>query len=139
LAEQERKGGLSPHVSPFTQVRDVGMLLNTSGFTMLTIDTDEITVGYPSMFELMFDLKGMAENNAAFNRPVHLNRDAMMAAAAIYKDMYGKDEGIPATFQIIYFIGWKYDKSQPQPVERGSANVSLKDLDKLFDPKNKGQ
>ena len=137
LAEQERKGGLSPHVSPFTQIRDVGMLLNTTGFTMLTIDTDEITVGYPSMFELMHDLKGMAENNAAFNRPLHLSRETMLAAAAIYKDMYGKDEGITATFQIIYFVGWKYAANQPQPVERGSANVSFKDLDKMFDPKNK--
>jgi hypothetical protein len=35
---------------------------------MLTVDTDEIVVGYPSMFELMWDLKGMAENNAAYNR-----------------------------------------------------------------------
>jgi hypothetical protein len=35
---------------------------------MLTVDTDEIVVGYPSMFELMWDLKGMGENNAAYNR-----------------------------------------------------------------------
>ena len=29
-------------------------------------------------------------------------------------EMYGNDdeEGIPATFQIIYFIGWKPDPSQ---------------------------
>lgn len=26
---------------------------------MLTIDTDEIVIGYPSMFELMWDLKGV--------------------------------------------------------------------------------
>lgn len=26
---------------------------------MLTIDTDEIVVGFPSMFELMWDLKGI--------------------------------------------------------------------------------
>lgn len=65
-------------------------MLNRAGFTMLTIDTDEIVIGYPSMFELMWDLKGMAENNAAFNRPLHLSRDSMMAASAIYKEMYGK-------------------------------------------------
>lgn len=58
LAEMERKGGLSPHISPFTQIRDIGGLLNMAGFTMLTIDTDEVVVEYPSMFELMWDLKG---------------------------------------------------------------------------------
>lgn len=140
LAEMERKGGISPHISPFTQIRDIGSLLNRAGFTMLTIDTDEIVVGYPSMFELMHDLKGMGENNAAINRPLNINRDTLMAAAAIYNEMYGKDDKVPATFQIIYFVGWKPCKTQPQPLPRGSANVSLKDLGKIIEegvPKKK--
>ncbi|XP_050296890.1 arginine-hydroxylase NDUFAF5, mitochondrial isoform X2 [Anthonomus grandis grandis] len=58
LAEMERRGGLSPHISPFTEVRDIGSLLTNAGFTMLTIDTDEIVVNYPTVFELMWDLKG---------------------------------------------------------------------------------
>ncbi|KAL1380729.1 hypothetical protein pipiens_013976 [Culex pipiens pipiens] len=136
LAEVERRGGISPHLSPFTQIRDVGMLLNRANFNMLTIDTDEIVVGFPSMFELMWDLKGMAESNAAFNRALHISRETMMAAAAIYKDMYSKEDGVTATFQVIYFVGWKPCASQPKPLERGSANVSLKDLGKIMDPKN---
>ncbi|XP_001870042.2 arginine-hydroxylase NDUFAF5, mitochondrial [Culex quinquefasciatus] len=136
LAEVERRGGISPHLSPFTQIRDVGMLLNRANFNMLTIDTDEIVVGFPSMFELMWDLKGMAESNAAFNRALHISRETMMAAAAIYKDMYSKEGGVTATFQVIYFVGWKPCASQPKPLERGSANVSLKDLGKIMDPKN---
>lgn len=58
MAELERRGGLAPHVSPFTEIRDIGSLLTRAGFTMLTIDTDEIVVSYPTMFELMWDLKG---------------------------------------------------------------------------------
>lgn len=58
LAEMERKGGLSAHISPFAQVQDIGALLHQAGFKMLTIDTDELVIGYPSMFELMYDLKG---------------------------------------------------------------------------------
>lgn len=128
LAEVERRGGLAPHVSPFTQIRDIGGLLNRAGFTMLTIDTDELVVGYPSMFELMWDLKGMAESNAAFNRPLHLSRDTMLAAASIYRDMYAQGDGIAATFQIIYFVGWKPSAGQAQPLAPGSGTVSLKDL-----------
>lgn len=110
LAELERKGGLSPHISPFTEVRDIGSLLTNAGFTMLTIDTDEIVVNYPSIFELMWDLKGMAESNAALNRSLHLNRDVQFAAAAIYQQLYGKtdpDSGkntVPATFQVSLLI-----------------------------------
>lgn len=136
LAELEREGGISPHISPFTEIRDIGSLLTRANFTMLTIDTDEIVIGYPSMFELMWDLKGMAENNASKNRKLHLNRDTLMAAAAIYKELYGKirEDGtpyIPSTFQIIYLLGWKPHPSQPKPLQRGTGQISLKDLHKL--------
>ncbi|XP_029162282.1 arginine-hydroxylase NDUFAF5, mitochondrial [Nylanderia fulva] len=136
LAELERNGGISPHISPFVEIRDIGSLLTRANFTMLTIDTDEIVIGYPNMFELMWDLKGMAENNAARNRNLHLPRDTLIAAASIYKELYGKTKEdntvfVPATFQIIYMLGWKPDASQPKPLERGTGEVSLKDLYRL--------
>lgn len=79
---------------------------------------------------------GMAENNAAKNRNLHLPRDTLIAAASIYKELYGKTKEnntsyVPATFQIIYMLGWKPDPSQPKPLERGTGEVSLKDLYKL--------
>ncbi|MEQ2266988.1 NADH dehydrogenase [ubiquinone] 1 alpha subcomplex assembly factor 5 [Xenotaenia resolanae] len=37
LAEMEREGGFSPHVSPYTAVTDLGNLLGQAGFTMLTV------------------------------------------------------------------------------------------------------
>ncbi|XP_071406149.1 LOW QUALITY PROTEIN: arginine-hydroxylase NDUFAF5, mitochondrial-like [Pithys albifrons albifrons] len=56
LAELEREGGFSPHVSPFTAVADLGHLLARAGFNTLTVDTDEIQVIYPGLFEVMEDL-----------------------------------------------------------------------------------
>lgn len=35
---------------------------------MLTVDVEEIMMGYPSMWELMQDLKDMGEGNAIFGR-----------------------------------------------------------------------
>ncbi|XP_015602856.1 arginine-hydroxylase NDUFAF5, mitochondrial [Cephus cinctus] len=136
LAELERNGGVSPHISPFADVRDIGSLMNRAGFTMLTIDTDEIVIGYPSMFELIWDLKGMGESNAARNRTLHLKRDSLLAASVIYQELYGKtkEDGstyVPATFQIINMLGWKPDPSQPKPLKRGTGEVSLKNLYKL--------
>ncbi|XP_059479981.1 arginine-hydroxylase NDUFAF5, mitochondrial [Neocloeon triangulifer] len=131
LASLERSGGIASHVSPMAHVRDVGSLLTRAGFVMQTVDTDELKVGYPSMLELMTDLQGMAENNAAHNRLTHLPRDNILAAASIYKEMYGDDKGVPATFQVIYFLGWKPDPSQPKPLERGSGEISIKDLYRL--------
>ena len=87
-------------------------------------DVDEIVVQYPSMFELLHDLRGMGETNCAWTRPLLLKRSVMHAAAAIYHEMYGVERGaepegeeggdkvIPATFQLLYFIGWKPHYSQ---------------------------
>ena len=42
MAELEREGGFGSHISPFVEVQDLGNLLNRTGFTMLTIDSDEV-------------------------------------------------------------------------------------------------
>jgi len=133
LAELERLGGFAAHISPFTSAQDLGSLLTRSGYVMLTIDVDEIIVNYPSMFELMHDLKGMGENNCAWSRQPMIRRDILTAASAIYKERYGDDKngGVPAMFQILHFIAWKPDPSQRKVAERGSGQVSMKDIDKL--------
>ncbi|XP_038827920.1 arginine-hydroxylase NDUFAF5, mitochondrial-like [Salvelinus namaycush] len=60
LAEFEREGGFSPNVSPYTAVTDLGNLLGQAGFSMLTVDIDEIQVHYPEILEVMSDLQGRA-------------------------------------------------------------------------------
>ncbi|KAF9360752.1 hypothetical protein BGX26_007878 [Mortierella sp. AD094] len=127
LAELDREGGVSPRVSPMADSRDLGSLLSRAGFTLTTVDVDEVTVNYPSAIELMEDLRAMGESNAVINRRGLLKRDTMMAASAIYKEMYGNPDGtVPATFQILYMIGWKPSPTQNKPLDRGTAKHSLK-------------
>uniref|UniRef100_A0A1A8GUB1 Arginine-hydroxylase NDUFAF5, mitochondrial n=1 Tax=Nothobranchius korthausae TaxID=1143690 RepID=A0A1A8GUB1_9TELE len=138
LAEMEREGGFSPHVSPYTTVTDLGNLLGQAGFSMLTVDIDEVQVYYPGIMEVMTDLQGMAESGCAWNRKSLLHRDSILAAAAVYQEMYGSDTGtVPASFQILYMIGWKPHESQAKPAKRGSATVSFGDLSKINQPSNK--
>ncbi|XP_060809012.1 arginine-hydroxylase NDUFAF5, mitochondrial isoform X2 [Amyelois transitella] len=87
LAETELLGGMAPHISPFTRIRDVGGLLNAAGFTLQTVDVDSLTVWYPTAWHVMEDCRAMGESNAALNRPLRLNRDVQFAAAAIYDEM----------------------------------------------------
>ena len=75
MADLERDGGITPHISPFVEVQDLGNLLNRCSFGMLTIDNEELMINFPSIIELMRDLKGMGENNASWNRTLHLKRD----------------------------------------------------------------
>ncbi|KAG8986418.1 hypothetical protein FRB90_004010, partial [Tulasnella sp. 427] len=149
LAETEREGGISPRVSPMTQTSDVSNLMARAGFNLLTVDTDEVKVAYPSMWELLEDLRDMGESNAVVKRRHFLKRDTLLAASSIYKGtvrnrktkamegahdiistaLHGNEDGsIPATFEIVYMIGWKPDASQPKPLERGTGKTNLKDV-----------
>ncbi|KAI3617658.1 hypothetical protein CBS9595_003567 [Malassezia furfur] len=122
LAEQERHGGLSVHVSPMTETRDVSALLTRAGFTLQTVDIDEVTVQYPGLLELLHDLQDMGESNAVINRQTFLRRDTLLATAATYRGY------LPATFAPIFMIGWKPSPTQRKPLARGSAEKSLKDV-----------
>lgn len=130
LAEQERRGGLSPRVSPLADVRDCGGLLQRAGFKMLTVDVDDIIVDYPSTFDLMTDLQLMGESNAIMGREMGpIRRDVLLATEAIYRELHGNENGtIPATFRIIYMIGWHDSPAMPKPLPRGSGETNLKDI-----------
>lgn len=129
LAEQEREGGISPRVSPMADSRDMVSLLSRAGFNIPTVDTDEIEVGFPSMYELMSDLRDMGESNAVIHRRPVLQRDTALAAGAIYKLLHGsEDDTVPATFSIIYMVGWKPDPSQRKPLKRGQISHNMKDV-----------
>jgi NADH dehydrogenase [ubiquinone] 1 alpha subcomplex assembly factor 5 len=47
LAESERKGGVSPHMSPLVRPSDAAALLQGAGFALPTIDIDTVTVRFP--------------------------------------------------------------------------------------------
>lgn len=131
LADLERRGGVTPHISPLADVRDVGNLLNRAGFKLLTVDVEDIVVEFPDTFALMRDLQAMGESNAIMHREGGpLSRDVLLANEAIYRALHMEEgaPGIPATFRMIYMIGWKEDKNQRQPLQRGSGDVNLKDL-----------
>ena len=130
LADLERRGGVSPHISPMADVRDVGGLLTKAGFKLLTVDVDDVVVEYPDSFALMMDLQAMGENNAILKSAGGLTRDVLLANEGIYRQLHGEEgkETIPATYRIIYMIGWKEGSGQSKPLPRGGGQMNLKDV-----------
>ncbi|ETN46525.1 uncharacterized protein HMPREF1541_00710 [Cyphellophora europaea CBS 101466] len=132
LADLERRGGVAPHISPLADVRDIGGLLNRAGFKLLTVDVDDIVVEYPDTFALMTDIQAMGEGNAilkSIGGPI--SREVLLANEAIYRELHcseGEKDRIPATFRVIYMIGWKEGAGQQQPLPRGSGQVNIKDV-----------
>ncbi|XP_003370257.1 putative phenylalanine--tRNA ligase [Trichinella spiralis] len=117
----------------FDAAEDLMALLQKAGFILITVDVDNIVVNYPDMFALMYEFRGMAESNASWLRAKTLRRDVLYAADSIYREMYGKDDILPATFQVLYIAGWKPGLNNPKTAKRGSANISFKNISTLFD------
>ncbi|KAF2428744.1 S-adenosyl-L-methionine-dependent methyltransferase [Tothia fuscella] len=130
LADLDRRGGVSTHTSPLADVRDVGGLLQRAGFQLLTVDVDDIVIDYPDSFALMQDIQAMGESNAVLGREASgIQRDVLAAADSIYRQLHGNEDGsVPATFRLIYMIGWKHAPTQAKPLQRGSGMVSIKDI-----------
>ena len=68
---------------------------------------------------------GDARRGEGSGGPLDDNRDAVAPG--------GPDEGLPATYQVIYLTGWAPAPGQQRPKARGSATVSFQELTKDLD------
>lgn len=129
LAEAELEGGVSPHVAPFADVRDLGALLQRAGFALPVADVDRVTVRYSSVFSLMHDLRGMGATNVLIERRRQpLRRATLLRMAQIYAERFADPDGkLRATFDIVWLSGWVPHPSQQQPLRPGSARTRLAD------------
>ncbi|AZO45518.1 methyltransferase domain-containing protein [Mesorhizobium sp. M7D.F.Ca.US.005.01.1.1] len=127
-AETELYGGASPRVTPFTDVRDAGALLQRAGLALPVADVETVTVRYASLFNLMADLRAMGETSALTDRSRRPGSRKLFARAAeIYAERFSDPDGrVRASFSIVWMSGWAPDASQQKPLKPGSAKVSLK-------------
>ena len=128
-AESECEGGVSPRVSPFADLRDVGGLLQRAGFALPVTDLDRIVVRYDSAFALMQDLRRMGATNILFERRrMPTRRSTLLRMAQIYGERFADPDGrIRATFDVIWLSGWAPHESQQKPLQPGSAKASLEE------------
>jgi SAM-dependent methyltransferase len=126
-AEAELEGGVSPHVAPFADLRDIGSLLQRAGLALPVTDVDRVMVRYDHAFALMADLRRMAATNILLERRRRPTRRAtMVRMAEIYRERFADADGrIRATFDVIWLSGWAPHESQPKPLRPGSATASL--------------
>lgn len=108
-AEIKLTGGASPRVAPLLHPTDASTLMGKADFFMPVVDTEIITVTYPSMLNLMKDLRGMGETNKLIDRPKTFTSRALFTTAEnIYHESFGNQHNtLPATFEVIYLTGWK--------------------------------
>jgi SAM-dependent methyltransferase len=125
-AESATRGGLSPRVSPFADVRDLGGLLQRTGFALPVSDVERLTVRYKDFFALTRDLRAHGFTNAMAERSKHpLRRDTLAALLAHYAAHHAEGGKLLARFETLYLTGWAPHESQQKPLQPGSAKMRL--------------
>lgn len=128
-AEAEIEGGISPHVAPFADLRDLGALLQRAGFALPVTDVDPLMVRYADAFALMRDLRRMGATNVLNERRRKpMRRATLFRMAEIYRERFSDpDSRVRATFDVVWLSGWAPHESQQQPLKPGSARMRLAD------------
>ena len=128
-AEIEIEGGVSPHIAPFADVRELGALLQRAGFALPVVDSERLVVRYDSIFALIRDLRHMgATNILSERRRKPLKRATVQRMAEVYRERFADEDGrLRASFEIIWLSGWAPHESQQKPLRPGSATRRLSD------------
>lgn len=126
-AESITRGGTSPRVSPFADVRDLGGLLQRAGFALPVADVERLTARYGDFLALVRDLRAHGLTNVMTERSrLLLRRDTMAALLEHYAAHHaGSDGKLRATFETLYLTGWAPHESQQKPLSPGSAKTRL--------------
>lgn len=124
-AEAELRGGLSPRVSPFPELRDGAGLLQRAGFAMPVADAEDIALAYRDPFALLADLRAAGETNAVLARDRRTPPRALFPLAAARLPSVA--QGVPATLRLMVLTGWSPAEGQPKAARPGSATARLAD------------
>ncbi len=117
-AEAETRGGVSPRVSPFPELRDLAGLLQRAGFAIPVADQERLPMIYRSPLALIDDLRAAGESNAVRARDPRVPPREFFPLAFSRLDL-------EMELRLLVMTGWAPHESQQKPARRGSANASL--------------
>ncbi len=120
------RGGVSPRVAPFADVRDLGSLLQRGGFALPVSDLERLNVRYSDLYALARDLRAHGLTNVLRERSRRfLRRDTLAALLAHYASHHAEGGKLQARFETLYMTGWAPHESQQKPLKPGSAKGRL--------------
>ena len=120
-----------PHVSRFMDMHDVGDTLVRSGFAEPVMDMDMLTLEYPSVLDLMRELKAIGARNAAAERNRGLTGRTAFGRMLEAYEAFRRDNIYPASYEVIYGLAFGPREGQPVRGPEGEyAAISIESLRK---------
>lgn len=136
-AEARLTGGASPRVAPMIDVRELGSLLQRTGFALPVADLDRTIVRYADAVALIHEIRSLGLSNVLVGRSRQPVTKALLAeVAATYRRRFADADGrIRATVEVAWATAWSPHESQQQPLKPGSAKMRLADALKTDETK----
>jgi SAM-dependent methyltransferase len=122
--EAALRGGASPRVSPFPELRDCAHLLQRAGFALPVADADELHLRYADRLALLRDLRDAGEANAVAVRDT-ATPPRMLFPAALAAMPADADGHMPVAIRLAMLTAWAPAPSQPRPLAPGSGRTPL--------------
>lgn len=107
-------------VHRFIDMHDLGDALLRAGFAEPVMDMETITLTYRSLDGMLTDLRRSGATNASTARPRGLSGRAGWARARTAYEALRREDGLPATFEIVFGHAWK---AAPKTAADGRAIV----------------
>jgi len=95
------------HVSPFTDMHDIGDMLHAAGMADVVIDMEMIRLTYRELKPLLLELKAIGAHNATATRPRGLMGKGEWRRLNAAYESFRSDGRLPATYEVIYGHAWK--------------------------------
>lgn len=115
------------HVHRFIDMHDLGDALMRTGFAEPVMDTERLTITYPTPSALMTELRRSGGSNvSAGRRPGLLSRGALRTVEYALESRR-RDGVVPVTVEVVYGHAWK-GASRPAHGSRDEVVVPLTDL-----------
>lgn len=106
------------HVSRFLDMHDIGDALLRAGYTDPVMDVDWITLTYPSVEQLMGELKILGAHNVAASRQKALTGKGRLQLMKASYELFRVNGLLPASYEVVYGHAWA-------PRQRSQDGVTL--------------
>ena len=94
------------HVNRFIDMHDLGDALLRAGLAEPVMDVERYTLTYPTVRDLMLDLKAIGAHNANAGRPRGLTGKGALARMTAAYELSRRDDRLPATYEVVYGQAW---------------------------------
>lgn len=129
LRDAYLQSGLTPPLSPFAAIQQVGDAMLAAGFKDPVLDRDRYTLTYPDLRALMQELRAIGAGDARSDRPRGLGGRSRLQQVTSNYESLRRDGVLPSTWEVVTAQAWGPPPGAPR--RDGGADLASFPADRI--------